>query len=303
MSDVPVRVHEDELPIDTALVSRLLAAQRPAWAGLPLRQLRHGGTDNAMFRLGPELVVRLPRRDWAADDVPKEATWLPGLSPRLPLRVPGPQFVGVPGEGYPFPWAVYAWLPGVDAGLDTVRDGHGLARDLAGFVTALRSVPPPEGKPPVGSRSGTLRDRDGGTREAIEECAARGLLDPAPVQAAWDAALRAPAWAGDPVWIHGDLKPGNLLSDDGQLSAVIDWGGVTLGDPAVDLQPAWNLLDAATRPTFRAALAVDDATWARGRGWALSVSLIALPYYVHTNPELTAICRQTIRAVLDDLGS
>ncbi|GAA5447044.1 aminoglycoside phosphotransferase family protein [Deinococcus depolymerans] len=301
MSDVPVRMHEDEVMVDVALVSRLIVAQCPAWAGLSLTRIRHAGTDNAMFRLGDGLVVRLPRIGWAADDVHKEAIWLPRLAPHLPLRVPEPLFVGVPGEGYPFPWAVYRWLEGVDAGLDTVHDRQGLARDLAGFITALRCVPPPPADAPQGSRNGTLQDRDRGTRGAIADCA--GLLDPAPVLAVWEAALGVLTWAGDPVWIHGDLKPGNLLAHGGRLSAVIDWGGLTLGDPAVDLQPAWNLLDAPSRQSFRAALDVDPATWARGRGWALSVSLVALPYYVHTNPALAAICRQTIRAVLDEVGS
>ncbi|WP_230286569.1 aminoglycoside phosphotransferase family protein [Deinococcus sp. 12RED42] len=301
MSDAPVRMHADEVTVDAALVSRLIAAQCPPWAGLSLTRIRHAGTDNAMFRLGDGFVVRLPRIGWAANDVHKEATWLPRLAPHLPLRMPEPLFVGVPGEGYPFPWAVYRWLEGVDAGLDTVRDGRELARELAGFITALRRVPPPPADAPQGSRNGPLHDRDRGTRGAIADCV--GLLDPVPVLAAWEAALTVPAWAGDPVWIHGDLKPGNLLAHGGRLSAVIDWGGLTLGDPAVDLQPAWNLLDAPSRQSFRAALNVDDATWARGCGWALSVSLVALPYYVHTNPELAAICRQTIRAVLDDPGS
>ncbi|THF85142.1 aminoglycoside phosphotransferase family protein [Deinococcus sp. KSM4-11] len=290
-------MHVDEVTTDAALVSRLIAAQVPHWEGLPVSPVRSSGTDNAMYRLGTEFVVRLPRRSWAVDDVQKEARWLPHLAPHLPLRVPEPLFVGVPGQGFPFPWAVYSWLEGVDAGLDTVRDGHELARDLAGFIAAQRRVPRPEGDGPQGSRSGTLHDREEDTREAIAESAA--LLDIAPVHAAWDAALRAPAWNDPPVWLHADLKPGNLLAQGGRLSAVIDWGGLTLGDPAVDLQPAWNLLDAASRQTFRAAVDVDDATWERGRGWALSVSVIALPYYLHSNPELAAICRTTIRNVLD----
>ncbi|WP_412027078.1 aminoglycoside phosphotransferase family protein [Deinococcus yunweiensis] len=299
MSDVPVRMHVDEGTTDTALVKRLVAAQCPRWAGLPVTQVRHSGTDNAMYRLGRDLVVRLPRREWAVDDVAKEAAWLPRLAPHVPLDVPQPLFVGVPGQGFPFPWAVYRWLEGVDVGLDTVRDGHELARDLAAFLAALRSVPRPEADAPQGSRNGTLHDRDEDTREAIADCG--GLLDPVPVLAAWEAALAAPTWDGAPVWIHGDLKPGNLLAHRERLSAVIDWGGLTLGDPAVDLQPVWNLLDAPARATFRAALDVDEAQWARGRGWALSVSVIAWPYYRHSNPELAAVCRRTIEAVLAEL--
>ncbi|WP_295816270.1 aminoglycoside phosphotransferase family protein [uncultured Deinococcus sp.] len=298
MTDVPIRRHVDEAATDTALVTQLIAAQCPRWSGAPVTQLQHSGTDNAVYRVGRGLVVRLPRRTWVAGDVAKEAAWLPRLAPLLPLDVPRPLFVGVPGEGFPFPWAVYPWLDGVEAGLDTVRDGHELARDLAAFVAALRSVPRPKGNAPQGSRNGTLHGRDADTWGAIADSAA--LLDPAPVLAAWEAVLAAPAWDGTPVWIHGDLKPGNLLAHRGRLSAVIDWGGLTLGDPAVDLQPAWNLLDAPARATFRAALDVDEAQWARGRGWALSVSVIALPYYLYSNPELAAVCRRTIQAVLDE---
>ncbi|GHF52436.1 phosphotransferase [Deinococcus metalli] len=292
-------MHVDEVTTDAALVARLVAAQCPQWVGLPIARVVSSGTDNAMYTLGEARVVRLPRRSWAVDDIAKEATWLPRLAPHLPLAVPDPLFVGSPGEGFPFPWAVYSWLDGVDAGLDTVRDAPEFARDLAGFVAALRRVPRPAGDAPQGSRGGTLVDRDEDTREAIAESAQLGLLDPAPVLAAWEAALRAPAWSGEPAWLHADLKPGNLLAHRGRVSAVIDWGGLTLGDPAVDLQPAWNLLDAATRPAFRAALDVDDATWARGRGWALSIALIAWPYYRHSNPDLAAVSRRTIRAVLD----
>ncbi|PTA68890.1 phosphotransferase [Deinococcus arcticus] len=293
-------MHDHEIEVSAALVARLVATQCPQWAGLPLRRVASAGTDNAVYRLGEALLVRLPRVDWAAEDVAKEQTWLPRLAPHLPVAVPPPLFAGGPGEGYPFPWAVYRWLPGPEATLETVRDGHEFARDLARFILALRRLPAPHGEAPLGSRGVPLRTRDDATRHAIAGCAALGLLDPDPVTAAWEGALAAPVWAGPPTWLHGDLKPGNLLAQGGRLSAVIDWSALTLGDPAADLLPAWNLLDPATRATFRAALAPDDATWARGRGWALSVGLLAWPYYRHTNPELARISQRQIQAVMSE---
>ncbi|WP_198170653.1 aminoglycoside phosphotransferase family protein [Deinococcus arboris] len=298
MDEPPTRMHEAEVLVDAAQVARLLAAQCPQWAALALRRVLSAGTDNAIFRLGDDLLVRLPRIGWAAADVVKETTWLPRLAPSLPVPIPEPLFVGQPGEGFPFSWAVYRWLPGTEAALDTVRDGHEFARDLAAFIQALRRVPTPTADLPQGSRGGPLLERDQGTREAIAACAP--VFDPAQLLAVWEEALAAPAWAGPPTWLHGDLKPGNLLAQAGRLSAVIDWGALTLGDPAVDLQPAWNLLDTSTRATFRAALAPDPATWARGRGWALSIGAVAWPYYQHTNTELAAISVRQIEAVLTE---
>jgi aminoglycoside phosphotransferase (APT) family kinase protein len=140
--------------------------------------------------------------------------------------------------------------------------------------------------------------RDASTRAAIATL--HGILDTSALTAAWNAALQTPAWHGSPVWIHGDLQALNLLVQQGQLSAVIDFGGLGMGDPACDLMVAWNLLSAQTRDIFRAALSVDDATWPRGRGWALSCGLIALPYYQSTNPVLADIARHAIDEVLAD---
>lgn len=299
VTDTPAPMHDAEVRVDTTLVTRLLTEQCPQWAQLPPRLLRHSGTDNAMVRLGDTLVARLPRIDWAAADVAKEARWLPVLAPRLPLPLPEPLFTGVPAAGYPFAWAVYRWLPGVDAGVNTVRDEEELARALAGFIQALQATPLPAGEGPVGSRRVPLAERDAATRDAIGACAALGFLNEDAALSVWEAALNAEPHAGPPVWLHADLNPGNLLAHGGQLSAVIDWGALTLGDPAVDLQPAWNLLGPVGRAAFRAALGVKDAAWARGRGWALSVSVIALPYYRHTNPGLADVCRATLRELLD----
>lgn len=296
-------MHPGELTIDAAQVRRLLAAQFPRWAGLPLAPVASAGTDNALFRLGDARVVRLPRIDWAVGQIALEATWLPRLAPHLPLAVPMPLAVGAPGEGYPWPWAVYPWLAGENATLDRLADPAQAARDLAGFIRALQAIDASDAPQATErDRGAPLAVRDREVRAALDDLralAARGitLIDIDAAAAAWERALAAPLYAGPPVWLHGDLQSGNLLVQDGRLSAVIDFGCLIAGDPACDLQPAWNLFTGAARAAFRDALAVDDATWARGRGWALSVGLIALPYYHVSNPVLADIARQAINAV------
>jgi aminoglycoside phosphotransferase (APT) family kinase protein len=293
-------MHADELETDEALVRRLLAAQFPQWAELPIQALAAGGTDNAIFRLGDELSVRLPRRaDWAAGSLDKEFEWLPKLGPLLPLRVPAPVARGLAGEGYPREWAVYDWLDGEDAASEPI-DLPRAAVDLAGFLAALRRIDP-SGGPLPGGRGGPLGPRNEATRAGIAALGA--MIDAAAVTAAWEAALAAPEWAGPPVWIHGDLDARNLLVRDRQITGVVDWGSACVGDPACDVKVAWAVLDAETRPVFRELLEIDDATWARGRGWALSQAMIALPYYLHTYPVIVEQAWRWLAEALADSRS
>jgi aminoglycoside phosphotransferase (APT) family kinase protein len=289
---VRMRMHADEAHIDTDLVRTLVAAQFPRWADLPVEPVASSGTDNAMYRLGDDLAVRLPRIAGAAGNVAFEQKWVPLLAPRLPVAVPEPVAVGEPAGDYPYRWTVCRWLPGANPTVDTTTPE--LAHDLVTFITALRSVDP-AGAPAAG-RGGPLATRDEPTRAAI--AASAGFVDTAAVTAAWEDALAVPPWGGPPTWAHADLSPGNLLVRDGRLTAVIDWGAAGAGDPTVDLIVAWNLLPAPARATFRAELGVDDDTWRRGRGWALSISIIQLPYYQHTNPALAANSRHVIAQVL-----
>jgi aminoglycoside phosphotransferase (APT) family kinase protein len=288
------KMHVDEVDTDASLVRGLLAAQFPQWADLPIEPVASAGTDNAIYRLGDDKTVRLPRIQWATGQVEKEQQWLPKLAPLLPVAIPVPLGKGEPADGYPWRWSIYRWLNGENPAVNRLDDPGSLATKLAQFVAALHRIDPSGG--PSAGRGVPLEERDGPTRTAID--ALRGIVDTAAVTAAWDIALRAPAWPGPPVWLHGDLSPGNLLSVDGRLSAVIDFGCLGVGDPACDLIVAWNLLPAETRNVFRAALRVDDATWERGRGWALSIALIQLPYYQSTNPVLAAGARHTIGEVL-----
>jgi aminoglycoside phosphotransferase (APT) family kinase protein len=290
-------MHADEFVTDAALVERLIAAQFPQWAGLPIEAVPSAGTDNALYRLGDDLAVRLPRIAGATGQLAKERRWLPHLAPHLPLAIPTPLALGAPGAGYPWPWAVYRWLDGENATFDRLADPGEAALALAEFIVALRRIDPTDGPP--SPRGGPLAPRDGAVRSAL--AASQGLFDTEAALVAWEAAHRAPEWDGPPVWSHGDIQSGNLLARAGAVSAVIDWGCLGIGDPACDLMVAWNLFTPPIRAAFRAALAPDDATWARGRGWALSCAIIALPYYIDTNPGLVAISRHSIAAVLEEL--
>ena len=291
-------MHADELDTDEGLVRRLLSAQLPQWAGLPVERVDSFGTDFAIYRLGEELAVRLPRIGWAAGQPEKEQEWLSRLAPQLPLAVPVPLATGEPGEGFPWRWSVVPWLPGGDLTREPLADEVAGARDLAAFVLALQAIDT-TGAPPA-SRGGGLARRDTGTRTAIEELGEK--VDAAAVAAAWEAALRVREWDGPVVWSHGDLLPGNLLAANGRLSAVIDFGGLGAGDPACELLPAWAVFSGEARAVFREALAADDATWERGRGLAISVALIQLPYYETTNPTLWGVGRRMLDEALADAG-
>lgn len=292
----PKKMHAEEVEIDVSVVGRLLAAQFPQWADLPIEPVASSGTVNAIYRLGEDMCVRLPRVHWWADDLEREIHWLPKLAPHLPLAVPKPLAKGNPDGGYPFSWAVYRWLQGEPWAPDRVRDMREAAVDLARFVAAMRGIDP-TGGPPSG-RGRPLALRDGETRAAIESL--RGIVDADSATAAWEASLRAPAWDGVPVWTHGDLLPPNTLVDQGRLSAVIDFGGVGVGDPACDVIPAWSILSSDARHVFRAALHVDDGTWERGRGWALHIALLIIPYYPQTNPEFVAMASRMVDEILGD---
>ncbi|MER5223544.1 aminoglycoside phosphotransferase family protein [Streptomyces flaveus] len=285
--------------IDATLVRRLVDTQFPQWAGLSLQLLDPAGSDHVIHRLGEELSVRLPRHAGAIGQARKESEWLPRLAPHLPLAVPVPVAVGEPDFGYPWPWAVSRWLDGEVATVEALADSYEAAVELAGFLTALQRFSPEE-IPAEGAREDLtarpLVARDRATRAAIAEV--DGAFDTAAMTELWDAAISAPAWDRPPVWFHGDFHTGNLLTAGGRLSAVIDFGELGIGDPACDLTIAFTLMSAGPRAAFRAALGVDDATWARGRGWALATALNAHISYAAVNPRVAA---QTSRQITEAL--
>jgi aminoglycoside phosphotransferase (APT) family kinase protein len=283
-------MHDDEIELREDVARRLLEQQFPQWAALPLARVPTYGTDNVLFRLGDELQLRLPRLtpDQRSTQIAFEAEWLPRLRPHLPVEIPELVAIGEPSPEYAHRWAVYRWLDGAPPVAGTVE----LARDLAAFIAALQRCD--TARAPAGrDRGGPLELRDRGTRRCLE------WLDDERATAVWEAALAAPPWDGEPVWLHGDLLEGNLLVRDGRLAAVIDWGCARVGDPAFDYIPAWSLL-APVRDAFRAATGVDDATWTRARGLAVSQAVIALPYYLHISPPIVERSRRVIKEATAD---
>ena len=291
-------MHPDEIDTSAGLVRRLVAAQFPQWSHLSIAPVESYGTDHDIYRLGDHLAARLPRIGWATQQATKEAEWLPKLAPHLPLALPVQVAKGRPAGAYPFDWSIYQWLPGENAN-GTVQDLDQAAVDLAAFVTALHGVET-VGAPPRhrGARGAPLSELDTSVRRSIAQLG--GRADAVGALQSWEESLNAPVWSGEEVWVHGDLLPGNLLVVDGRLSAVIDWGGLNVGDPACDLQPAWNVFADESRKRYRDELDVDDATWLRGRGWALAQAVWALPYYWDTNPGMIQQASHALSQVLAD---
>lgn len=288
-----------EVDVDEAVVARLLRTQAPAElvAGRSLAPLANGW-DNVVFRLGDDLVVRLPRRAVAAELIETEQRWLPSLAPRLPLPVPAPVFAGEPDEGYPWRWSVCPWLPGDVAGRTPPTHPRAAATTLGAFVAALHT-PAPDDAPRNPYRGGPLPERDTVTRERVGQLGP--LVDGERCLAAWDELQATPPWPGPRRWLHGDLHPANVLVDGGVLSGVIDFGDLTGGDPATDLSVAWSLFhdDPSAQVVFRSAAgyAEDEDTWRRARGWALS---LALAYLANSadHPLIAAIGRRMLDAAL-----
>jgi len=286
--------------IHVSLVSRSVATQFPQWSDLPIRPVEFGGWDNRTFHLGEQMTVRLPSAAAYSLQVEKEQRWLPRLAPHLPLPIPVPLAMGRPAAGYPWHWSVYRWLDGEIATVERIADLQQFAIDLAEFLVALYQIDANGGPPPGPHnffRGGPLMVYDGETRQAIAALA--GTIDTDAATAVWDAALAA-TWHGSPVWVHGDVAAGNLLVRDGQLSAVIDFGSSGVGDPACDLAIAWTLFAGESRVAFRETLPLDDATWARGRGWTLWKALITVAALPGTNALAASSSRRIIDDVLDD---
>jgi aminoglycoside phosphotransferase (APT) family kinase protein len=274
-------MHDDELDVNEDVVRSLLNAQMPDLADLALTKVEPWGTDHAIWRLGSDLVVRLPRIHWATGQADLEAEWLPRLAPYLPVAIPSPVAIGEPDDRYPYRWSVHRWISGVGAAIDRVDDPVSFALDLAGVVRALHTVPT-DGAPPATNRARPLVDYDAATRQGIEY--ASRLIDAGAAVAVWDEAVSATPYQGPPVWVQGDLE-GNCLVSDGRLCGIVDWGSACVGDPAVDVQVVWSpLFTEESRRVFLEELDVDEATIARSRGAAIHQACMALPYYQDTYP-------------------
>lgn len=295
------KMHENEFEIDESLVHILLKSQCPRWANLPLKAIHSSGTDNALFRLGSEYVVRLPRIEWEPGSIiktiNKEYEWLPKLARLLKIPISEPVFKGESDNSYPWIWLVTKWNEGHNPYFEKENEYEFLAKDLANFLNELHGIDLATG--PTSRRGVPLKEVDTETRNAIGEL--EGEIDIPLVTSLWHRLTNIPLWNKKPVWIHGDFLPGNILVQDNRLNAVIDFSDVGIGDPACDLIIAWSLFNVHSRKTFKENLEnIDDTTWERGRGWALSIALIMLPYYKNSNPVLAALARRMLENVLQD---
>ena len=289
-----------EVDIDVQLVAGLLADQHPDLAGRGLRPLAHGW-DNESFRLGDDLVVRLPRRAAAADLIVHEQRWLGELAADLPLPIPAPVRVGRPGRGYPWSWSIVPWLPGAPWATTPPADSERAGRQLGAFLAALHR-PAPSGAPYNPFRGVPLAERADRFEAAVVGLDAQ--IDADRCRRVFAELATAAIWDAPPVWLHGDLHPLNLLIANGRLAAVVDFGDICAGDPATDLAVAWMVIPAAHRPVFRHEAgtwrSIDDATWQRARAWALALAVAYLAAS-DDNPVMASIGRRTLAAALDDL--
>lgn len=295
-SGVQVKMHQGEIDLDAALVERLLAEQFPHLAKRSITLVQSTGTVNAIYRLGNDLYVRLPRMETWAESLHREWAWLPKLAPHISLTIPKPLAQGKPTNWYPCPWAIYHWINGSSYQDDLISDERQAALDLANFILELRSADT-LGAPRGGRKP--LIELDAATRAAI--ASSRDAIDAKAALEAWTRSLESPPWNGQPVWIHGDLLRPNLLVQEGRLYAIIDFGGTGIGDPAMDVVPAWSVFNKIGRQAFRQALGVDDDTWHRARGYALHQALLIIPYYPETNREFVALAKRTVDEILADL--
>jgi len=292
-------MHENEFEISECLVHTLLKSQCSHWANLPLKAIISSGTDNALFRLGSEYVVRLPRIEWAMGsinkNINKEYEWLPKIARFLKIPISEPLFKGNPNNSYPWPWTVTKWNEGHNPNFEKENEYELLAKDLAYFLNQLHGIKLAKG--PASRRGISLDKLDVETRKAIGEL--RGEINIQSVTSLWNQLANVPPFRQEPVWVHGDFLPGNILVQNNRLNAVIDFSDVGIGDPACDLIIAWSLLNSHSRRCFRENLEnIDDNTWERGRGWALSIALIMLPYYKNSNPILAMLARRMIENVV-----
>lgn len=295
------KLHSGEIDISAGLAGRLIAEQFPEWARLPIRPVTSAGTECVLYRLGDDLVIRLPRRPGDSLDELLTQAVLPRLAPFLPVPIPALIAAGRLTAEYPASWGVLRWLDGENPVEGHLSAPALLAADLADFLRALWKVDLSkvgQADAPAAYRGGSLTDQHEFTVDAIEQV--RGLIDADAARSIWDHAIGLPPWDGPDTWIHADMMPGNVLTRNGRLIAVIDFAAAGLGDPSQDLIVAWMLLPGHVRPAFRKAIGVDDAAWLRGRARALSMAVGHLHYYRHTNPLMADNARYTIREVFAD---
>jgi aminoglycoside phosphotransferase (APT) family kinase protein len=292
--ETPALLHDGEFEIDDELVGDLIASQMPGWSELRLRRLDTAGTVNVIYRLGDDKLVRLPRHVDFSNSPLRESHWLPRFAPAVPLQIPTHLALGTPTNDYPSPWSVLGWIEGENATQASLSDLNRAANRLGEFVLAMRAIGT------IGAPNDHYRGKGLG---AVDADARRYItmfpddIDQAEVLDVWESCVAAPDWDGPPTWFHSDLHSGNLLARDGELVAVLDFEGCSIGDPASDLMAAWWLFDQTSRDTFLGTIAPDEASLIRGKGWALYMCIAGIPYYLDTNPGFVVMARRALTQI------
>ncbi|QTD56353.1 aminoglycoside phosphotransferase family protein [Parasphingorhabdus cellanae] len=264
------------IEIDTTLVNKLIAQQFPKWSNLTLTQVIPGGWDHRTFRLGETLSVRLPSAECYAAQIEKEYYWLPILEDQMPVSIASPIALGVPTSDFPWPWSIFQWIEGNAATIQEISITKDFPDTLASFLIVLHKCPITDAPKPDSHnffRGAHLSYYSKQIERVIDSLGKQ--IDQAAVRDLWSTAI-ASQWEQEPVWIHGDVAPGNLLLKSGKLTAVIDFGCCAIGDPSCDLTIAWTGLNKHSRRIFRDAIPLDEQTWERARGWAIWKALLVL---------------------------
>jgi aminoglycoside phosphotransferase (APT) family kinase protein len=287
------------IKIDVDLVSKLINSQFPKWSNLEIKPVKKGGNDNKTFHLGNSMSVRLPSDEVYVPQVEKEQKWLPILAERLSTPISEPLAKGEPSEDYPHPWSVNKWLDGETLTFENIDNSNQFANDLGEFLVELQSIDA-SGGPLAGEhnfyRGGDIAVYDDEFRDAINNV---NTFNKHLLKEIWELAL-ASEWSGEPVWIHGDIAPGNILIKNGKLCAVIDFGILGVGDPSCDAAMAWTFFDDSSRKTFKNALDFDAETWNRARGWALWKTLISYNYNKQSNKAVADEQFNIIKVIIND---
>jgi aminoglycoside phosphotransferase (APT) family kinase protein len=293
-------MHANQLAVSAGTVRELVGAQFPAWRRLTVRAVKPAGTVNAIFRIGDELVARFPLSPGSAASVRRrlesEVAAARQLAGRTRFATPEPVAIGEPGAGYPLPWTVQTWLPGVTAAEDDPGGSVAFAHDLAEFISGVRAIST-GGRVFGGSgRGGDLRSHDGWMQTCFERSGQ--LLDVPRLRRIWEAMRQLPRGTAGDVMSHGDLIPGNLIVSAGRLAGILDTGDVAPADPALDLVAAWHLLEDGAREALRGDLSCGDLEWERGRAWAFEQAMGLVWYYADSNPVMSRLGRRTLDRIL-----
>ena len=289
-------MHDNEFFIDESLVRKLLQSQQEELSNLPLLPVSSHGSDHALFRLGENYVIRLPRVAGAVKGIEKESIWTPKLSKHFNIPTSKPAYVGKSEAYYPYNWLIMNWIEGNNPDFEKTDEHSQIVKDLAHFINTLHGIKLVNG--PRSRRGIPLTNLDQQVKECFTQIS--NEYDTIKLNKIWQSIIDTPYWNKELVWIHGDLHQGNILCRYNRLAGVIDFSDIGMGDPATDLMIAWTLLNKNSREQFKnSLLMIDECMWIRGKGWALSMAAIMLPYYKSRNPYYAKLARRIIDEIIN----